>query len=396
MKATNSVTFARGPAFWAAGNLATVMLTGLDRIVAQEFSSLRGQRLGLLVNQASVDCSYRHAIDLFLGAGLDLRTLFGPQHGLWGHTQDNMVEWEGGRYRGMTLHSLYGEHREPTPTMLEGLDRVVIDIFDVGSRYYTFVWSMALTIRACAGAGIPVTVLDRPNPINGVDTEGPVLEEGFESFVGRFAGLPIRHGMTVGEIARWLGFSNVDVVEVEGWDRSLYGDETGAPWAMPSPNMPTVDTAVVYPGGCLLEATNLSEGRGTTRPFETFGAPFLDGWQMAEALRDLPGCILRPLEFQPTFNKYRGQVCSGCFVHVTDRRAFRPVATYLRIIEEAIRQTGLHDASSLPITETFVHEAAETRLPGFAWRQPPYEYEFDRMPFDILIGNGEVRKGLTD
>lgn len=372
------------------------MLTGLDRIVAQDFSPLRGQRLGLLVNQASVDRSYRHAIDLFLAAGLDLRTLFGPQHGLWGHTQDNMVEWEGGRYRGMTLHSLYGEHREPTPAMLEGLDRVVIDIFDVGSRYYTFVWSMTLTIRACARENIPVTILDRPNPINGVDTEGPVLEEGFESFVGRFAGLPIRHAKTAGEIARWLGFQNIEVVEVEGWDRSLYGDETGAPWAMPSPNMPTVDTAVVYPGACLLEATNLSEGRGTTRPFETFGAPFLDGWKMAEALRDLPGCVLRPLEFQPTFNKYRGQVCSGCFVHVTDRRQFRPVEAYLRIIQEAIRQTGLHDASQLPITETFVHEAAETRLPGFAWRQPPYEYEFERMPFDILIGNGQTRRDLSE
>ena len=371
-----------------------MLLTGLDRLVSEGFARLKGQRLGLLVNQASVDSGYRHALDLFLGAGLDLKALFGPQHGLWGHTQDNMVEWKGGRYRGIALHSLYGEHREPTPEMLEGLDRVVIDVFDVGSRYYTFVWSMALTIRACARAGIPVTVLDRPNPINGIDTEGPVLEEGYESFVGRFAGLPIRHAMTAGEIARWLGFGEVDVVEVEGWDRSLYGDETGAPWAMPSPNMPTVDTAVVYPGGCLLEATNLSEGRGTTRPFETFGAPWLDGPRMAEALNDLPGCVLRPLEFMPTFNKYRGEVCSGGFVHVTDRRLFRPVATYLRIIEEAIRQTGLHDASSLPITESFVHEAAETRLPGFAFRQPPYEYEFEWMPFDILVGNGRVIRSL--
>ena len=370
------------------------MLTGLDRLVAEDFARLRGGRLGLLVNQASVDSRYRHALDLFLGAGLDLRALFGPQHGLWGHTQDNMVEWEGGRYRGIALHSLYGEHREPTPEMLDGLDRVVIDVFDIGSRYYTFVWSMALTIQACARAGIPVTVLDRPNPIDGVTTEGPILEEGFESFVGRFAGLPIRHAMTAGEIARWLDFGEVDVVEVEGWDRSLYGDETGAPWAMPSPNMPTVETAVVYPGGCLLEATNLSEGRGTTRPFETFGAPFLDGWRLAQALRDLPGCVLRPVEFMPTFNKFRGEVCSGCFVHVTDRRRFRPVHTYLRIIEEAIRQTGLHDASSLPVTRSFVHEAAETRLPGFAFRQPPYEYEFDRMPFDILIGNGKLRPEL--
>lgn len=368
--------------------------TGLDRLVAQGFTPLRGQALGLLVNQASVDRSYRHALDLFLTAGLDLRVLFGPQHGLWGHTQDNMVEWEGTPYRGIAVHSLYGETREPTPVMLQGLDRVVIDVFDVGSRYYTFVWTMALTLRACAKAGIPVTVLDRPNPIDGVTTEGPLLEEGYESFVGRFAGLPIRHAMTSGEVARWLDFAglDLDVIEVEGWDRTLYGDETGAAWAMPSPNMPTVDTAVVYPGGCLLEATNLSEGRGTTRPFEIFGAPFLDGWRMAGALRDLDGCVLRPLEFMPTFNKYRGQVCSGCFVHVTDRRAFRPVHAYLRIIEEAIRQSGLHDASELPIAETFVHEAAETKLPGFAWRQPPYEYEFERMPFDILIGNGRVRR----
>ncbi|RYG26339.1 DUF1343 domain-containing protein [bacterium] len=375
------------------------MLTGLDRLTAQDFAPLRGQNIGVLVNQASVDARYRHALDLFLGAGLQIGALFGPQHGLWGHTQDNMVEWEGGTYRGIPLHSLYGEHREPTSAMICGLDRIVIDIFDVGSRYYTFIWSLALTMKACARHGIPVTILDRPNPINGVDTEGPLLEEGYESFVGRFAGLPIRHAKTAGEIARWLAEAHIrgvelEVVEVEGWDRNLYGDETDAPWAIPSPNMPTVETAVVYPGGCLLEATNLSEGRGTTRPFETFGAPFLDGWRMAEALSDLPGCVLRPLEFMPTFNKYRGQVCSGCFVHVTDRRAFRPVATYLRIIEEAIRQSGLHDASELPITETFVHEGAETRLPGFAWRQPPYEYEFNKMPFDILIGNGEMRGKL--
>ena len=368
-----------------------MLLTGLDRLVVEDFASLRGQTLGLLVNQASVVSGYRHAIDLFLGAGLDVKTLFGPQHGLWGHTQDNMVEWEGRPYRGMSVQSLYGETREPTPEMLGGLDRVVIDVFDVGSRYYTFVWTMALTLRACARAGIPATVLDRPNPIDGVTTEGPILEEGYESFVGRFAGLPIRHGMTAGEIARWLGFPGVEVVDVEGWDRSLYGDETGAPWAMPSPNMPTVDTAVVYPGACLLEATNLSEGRGTTRPFETFGAPWLDAHALASALRDLPGCALRPLEFQPTFNKYRGQVCRGLFVHVTDRRLFRPVETYLRVIEATILQTGLHDASALPIAETFVHEAAETRLPGFAWRRPPYEYEFERMPFDILIGNGRER-----
>ncbi len=371
-----------------------MLLTGLDRLVADDFASLRDQKLGLLVNQASVDRRYRHALDLFLGAGLDLKVLFGPQHGLWGHTQDNMVEWEGAPYLGLTVHSLYGETREPTDAMLEGLDRVVIDVFDVGSRYYTFVWTMALTIQACAKKGIPVTVLDRPNPIDGVTQEGPILEEGYESFVGRFPGLPVRHAMTAGEIARWLGFSNVEVVEVEGWDRTLYGDETGAPWAMPSPNMPTVDTAVVYPGACLLEATNLSEGRGTTRPFETFGAPWLDAYDLAKRLKDLPGCVLRPLEFQPTFNKYRGQVCRGCFLHVTDRRAFRPVETYLRIIEETIRQTGLHDASNLPITETFVHEAAETRLGGFAWRQPPYEYEFERMPFDILIGNGRTREEL--
>ena len=283
----------RGSKAEARPHNGPVVLTGLDRLVAEDFARLRGPRLGLLVNQASVDRHYRHALDLMLGAGLDLRALFGPQHGLWGHTQDNMVEWEGGRFRGLALHSLYGAHREPTPAMLEGLDRVVIDVFDVGARYYTFVWSMALTIRACARAGVPVTVLDRPNPINGVDTEGPVLEEGYESFVGRFAGLPIRHGMTAGEIARWLGFDGVEVVEVAGWDRSLYGDETGAPWAMPSPNMPTVDTAVVYPGGCLLEATNLSEGRGTTHPFETFGAPWLDGWRHG-------GGAARPARLRPT------------------------------------------------------------------------------------------------
>ena len=268
---------------------------------------------------------------------------------------------------------------------------MVVDLPDIGSRYYTFAWTMSLTIQACGELSIPVLVLDRPNPINGVDTEGPILDPSLSSFVGL---LPVRarHGMTLGEIARLARDSfniksPVEVIQTENWDRNDYLEQTGAPWMLPSPNMPTVDTAVVYPGACLIEATNLSEGRGTSRPFEIIGAPFLDGWKIATALNSLalPGVHFQPIQFMPTFNKHEGILCEGVFVHVLERRVFKPWITYVAIIQESIRQTGLH--KSLPaLAETFIANSEETRLPGFAWKLPPYEYEFNNAPIDILLG----------
>ena len=377
-------------------------LTGLDVLIAEDFVRLRGRTIGVLCNQASVASDYSYILDRLLpghqSGAHRIGAVFGPEHGLFGHTQDNMIEWEGApdARTGLKVFSLYGQHRKPTPEMLAGLDLFVVDIQDVGSRYYTFVWTMAHCVEACADLGIPVMVLDRPNPIGGVQVEGPVLQPGYESFVGLHP-VPTRHGMTSGEIARYvrdhvLSRGEVKVVTMPDWDPSLYLDEFLTPWSMPSPNMPTVHTATVYPGGCLLEATNLSEGRGTTRPFEIVGAPFLDGWELARALNalDLPGVTFRPLPFEPTFNKYARQVCEGVFIHVTDRRTFAPVLTYVALLQEVVRQVGLADpaeVAALPATEAFVAASPETTLRQFCWKRPPYEYEFDRQPIDLLAGN---------
>lgn len=373
---------------------------GLDCLVAQEFAPLKGKRIGVVCNQASVDSGYRHILDLL--RDVEIGAVFGPQHGLFGTTQDNMIEWngEGAPPRSCPTFSLYGEHREPTPEMLAGLDLLLIDLPDVGSRYYTFIWTMSLCIKAASALGIPVLVLDRPNPI-GASVEGPGIQPGFESFVG-LHNVPIRHGMTIGQVARHVVANHypttqLDVIETEGWDPALYADQIPYAWVMPSPNMPTVDTAVVYPGACLLEATNLSEGRGTTRPFEVVGAPFINGERLAGALNslDLLGVYFRPLQFEPTFNKHHGQICEGVQVHVRDRAVFRPVLTYACLINQVAKQTGIHDSGHVKL-DRFRATSAETELPGFAWKQPPYEYVYDRMPIDILSGGTEFRSLVED
>jgi len=382
------------------------VFTGLDRLVADDFSRLRGKSVGLVCNQASITKDIRHILELMLErhrrGDFILRVVFGPQHGLFGHTQDNMIEWEGGTLEDIRVFSLYGAHREPTAEMLEDIEELVVDLQDVGSRYYTFVWTMAACMKACGPLGIPVTVLDRPNPIGGVQIEGPILKPGFESFVGAYP-IPIRHGMTIGEIASHLKSkhfpeSRLEIVPMEGWNRATYFEETELAWALPSPNMPSVETAVVYPGACLLEATNMSEGRGTTRPFEMIGAPYLDSWTYAAALNELrlPGCIFRAVTFEPTFNKHVGKECGGCYLHVTDRFSFEPVLTYVAVMQEAIRHAGFRDTSKIPPEENFVPDSPECRLPGFAWKLPPYEYVYDRRPIDILTGDPWLSEAISN
>ncbi|MDX2065736.1 MAG: DUF1343 domain-containing protein [Fimbriimonadaceae bacterium] len=383
--------------------------TGLDQLIARDFAPLRGKRIGVVCNQATVDARYDHILDLMLPhhrrGTFHIAGVFGPEHGLYGHTQDNMIEWEGlpDPRTGLRVHSLYGQHRKPTREMMDGIDLVVSDIPDIGSRYYTFVWTIAHVLEACVEFGIPMLHLDRPNPINGVSVEGPVLDMQFSSFVGLYP-VPTRHGMTSGEILTWLqhehlgGRGELEVFGCEGWDRTTYLDPRTTAWTMPSPNMPTIETATVYPGGCLLEATNLSEGRGTTRPFEIFGAPFLDGWALADSLNALrlPGVTFRPLPFEPTFNKHARTLCEGCFVHVTDRDVFEPVLTYVAIMQACISQTGVMDTAGLPRDSQFVAASAETSLPGFAWKLPPYEYVHDRRPIDILAGNDWLANAIAD
>jgi uncharacterized protein YbbC (DUF1343 family) len=280
--------------------------------------------------------------------------------------------------RNVPIFSLYSETREPTPEMLGLIDVLVIDIQDVGARIYTFIYTMANCLRAAARAGLPVIVCDRPNPIGGIEVEGPTLEPGYESFVGQFR-MPMRHGMTVAELARLFNDhfkigAELETVLMEGWTRDMYFDATGVPWVMPSPNMPTLDTAIVYPGTVLLEGTMLSEGRGTTRPFELVGAPWLDGEALAPRLNRLgiDGVHFRAAAFEPTFQKHAKTTCGGCQIHVTSRNDFAPVAAGVAVLRES-------------------YGFAPDR---FKWRDPPYEYEHDKMPIDILAGSPELREQI--
>lgn len=356
------------------------VLTGLDVLVSRRSALLRGRRFALVAHQASVDARLRHAAAL-LGdlRGARLAALWAPEHGLWGAAQDHaFVSAARDPSTGMRVASLYGARREPTPAMLRGLDAVVVDLQDVGSRYYTFVWTLALVMRACARAGVEVIVLDRPNPLGGAIVEGNVPDPAFASFVGLYP-LPARHGLTIGELARHLAREHaldcrLTVVAMHGWRRAMLWEDTDVPWVAPSPNMPTPDTARVYPGGCLIEGTNLSEGRGTTRPFEWVGAPYLDAHAYAERLEAarLPGVSFRPVRFLPTFHKWAGRPCGGVQLHVTDRARFKPFLTGLGLIAAA-RALAPH---------------------AFAWRRPPYEFERRRLPIDILLGTDAIRHAV--
>ncbi len=354
---------------------------GLDVFDRHWPKKLKGSRAGLLVNPASVNSNLIHVTDLFpVSRKCALKKLFGPQHGIRGETQDNMVEWKGFRDKksGLLVRSLYSNIRKPEPAMLNDIDVMVIDIQDAGARYYTFIWTMELCMQACFEAGKSVVVLDRPNPVGGMHVEGPVLDMAYASFVGQRP-LPVRHGMTIGEISTY--FKNefypaldLHVIPMQGWERKMWFDDTGQPWVMPSPNMPTLDTAVVYPGMCLLEGTNLSEGRGTTRPFEIFGAPFIEPEKLVKHLKrfSLPGVVFRPLNFQPMFQKHAGKLCGGAQLHITDREKFRPFKTGVAVIK------AVHDLYPK----------------NFQWKKPPYEYETKKPPIDILAGTDRLRKDI--
>lgn len=359
------------------------VLTGLDRMVSENFGRLKNQRVGLLVNQASVDKNYRHLADLLKQAeGVQFIRVFGPEHGFSGVAQDleTVQETPGPDSRwGVPVISLYGETEEsltPERRFLEDLDILVVDLPDIGTRYYTFAATLIRTLRASVGLNTRIIVLDRPNPLGGLMTEGPLVKPGFESFVGEIA-IPIRHGMTIGEIGLWvINNEKLDVsyecVECLGRANGMQFPETGLPWVSPSPNMPTFDTALVYPGGCLIEGTNLSEGRGTTRPFEIFGAPWLNEMQLASALNEsgLPGFVARPTQFKPTFQKHAGQVCQGVQIHVTNANEFQPVRVYTVAIIAMRRQNP----------------------EKFQWRTEVYEYRTNPIAIDLLYGSALERK----
>ena len=360
---------------------ADVVTLGIDRLLTADRRLVQGRRVGLVCNPASINPAFRHSADLlFDDPDVTLAAIFGPQHGFRADLQDNMIETPHARdrRRDVPIFSLYSEVREPSAEMLKGLDAIVIDLQDVGTRVYTYIYTMANCMRAAARHGVRVIVCDRPNPVNGTDIEGHLLDTAYASFVGQFP-IPLRHGMTIGELARLFNAvfglnAELDVVPMDGWRRSMFFDETRLPWVIPSPNLPTLDSAVVYPGAVLFEGTQLSEGRGTTRPFELIGAPWIDGERYAEAMnaRALPGIHFRPVFFEPTFQKHARQSCGGCQLHVTDRNAFLPVRTTAEMLDEFRRQDPAK----------------------FAWRQPPYEYEPEKMPIDILYGSPTLREAV--
>jgi len=355
------------------------MILGSERLLAS--NRLNGLRVGVVANPASIDGAFRHVIDRIAEAeNIRLAAIFGPQHGFRSDLQDNMIETPHGEdnARRVPIYSLYSETRQPTAEMLAGLDALVVDLQDIGARIYTFVYTMANCLRAAKRHAVKVIICDRPNPIGGVEVEGPTLERGFESFVGQFA-IPMRHGMTIAELAQLFNAhfgigADLEIVTMDGWSRDQYWDDTGLPWVMPSPNVPTADTTVVYPGTVLFEGTMLSEGRGTTRPFELLGAPWIEAEPFADRMNaaGLAGAYFRPAVFEPTFQKHCKVACGGCQIHVTDRQEFKPVAAGASLIRE------------------FVGMKPDL----FSWRQPPYEYEHDKMPIDILAGNATFREQI--
>ncbi|MBU50025.1 MAG: hypothetical protein CL920_15160 [Deltaproteobacteria bacterium] len=364
--------------------MAAYVKTGLERLMNEYLGELKGRKVALCCNPTSVDRQLRHSVELLAESPeVDLVALFGPEHGIRSDAQD-MISVDDvaiDTRTGLPVYSLYGHDEAslaPTQESLQGIDVMIFDIQDVGSRYYTYIYTMSYLMEAAAEAGIEVWVLDRPNPIGGHMLEGPSIDEGFFSFVGKYP-IPNRHGMTAGELALYFNdvFSigcKLKVIENVGWTREQWFDQTGLPWVLPSPNMPTLDTATVYPGGCLYEGTNLSEARGATRPFEWVGAPFLDPFALKEKLDafGLPGVIFRPMYFRPTFHKWAHETCGAVQIHVTERDSFLPFLTGVGIL----------------------HAAYQLAPQDFAWRTEVYEFVADRLAIDLLFGSPRIREAI--
>jgi len=360
-----------------------MIAVGLEELLESEGAYLSGKKLGLLTNQASVNRDLIHnRLLLQEKYGPMLTTLFSPQHGFYSEKQDNMVESEHLRDQvtGLPIYSLYGDVRKPSEEMLEDIDVLVIDLMDVGTRVYTFMYTMVYCLQAAAEYGKRVVILDRPNPLGGWVVEGNLLETACSSFVGLYP-LPMRHGLTLGELALYFNSefaigADLEVITMRGWKRGMIFGDTALPWIFPSPNMPTPTTALVYAGQVVFEGTNISEGRGTTLPFELVGAPFADHEEILSILRrtELPGCFLRPLLFQPTSGKWASRVCTGFQVHVTDSRHYRPYRTALALLQ-----------SFMLLYEN-----------EFEYKEPPYEYEFQRLPLDLILGSSDIRRKLEE
>ena len=361
-----------------------MVLTGLDIISKKIPSKFYGKRIGVLCHAPSITRSYKHIIEVIAeNKDCKLSAIFGPQHGIYGQTQDNMIEWEGNIHPEfkVPLFSLYGKSRKPSREMLQNIDLLLIDLQDAGARLYTYIWTVKLCIEACSEAGIPVYVLDHPNPIGKLPFDGPVLKKEYFTFVGG-ASIPLCHRMTIGEMSLWIKEKyypscDLDIVWMKSWHRHSLYSETGLPWVLPSPNLPTLSSAIVYPGTVLFEGMNISEGRGTTIPFELFGAPFINAEKLKKNLadRNISGCIFRIHNFIPAFNKFCGENCNGLQIHVTEPEKYYPVSVAMEILSAII--------------ETSPESSLQFNL-------PPYEYEEKLIPFDILSGDSGMREAILN
>jgi len=357
--------------------------TGLENFMDSPPRWMHGSRIGLLCNPASVDRNFSHAGELFRRNFPNrLKALYSPQHGFFAEKQDNMIESDDMLHPSskIPVFSLYGRTRIPEKTMLDPIDILIIDLQDVGTRVYTFIYTVSYCLEAAKKYGKKVVVLDRPNPVTGAMTEGNLLTRECASFVGRYP-IPMRHGLTIGELSLLINHdhhidADLEVIPMQGWKRRMFFQDTGLPWIPPSPNLPSPASAMVYPGQVLWEGTNVSEGRGTTLPFEIFGAPFMNPERMRSTLDNnkFPGCTLRPVVFEPTSNKWKGAACKGFQIHVTNPYEFMPYITTLRLLQAVILHHG----------------------DRFQWKAPPYEYEFERQPIDLIIGDPAIRRRVEN
>jgi len=356
---------------------------GLDRLANDKsWSTKFSGNVAYLCSSASISADYSHGLHLIKKTfGSRLKKIFSPQHGLFAEVQDNMKESDHffHSYFQLPVFSLYSETRSPTCEMLEGIDHLIIDLQDVGSRVYTYIYTVALSMQACGKEGVEVVILDRPNPIGGDQVEGNILNTEYSSFVGMFP-IPIRHGLTMAEFAllaqKYFDIEcKLTIIPLLNWERSFYFDNTGLPWVLPSPNLPSLDTAIVYISTVLFEVTSLSEGRGTVKSLETIGHPDIEPFEWEMKLKktfnelELYGFVLRPLHFIPTFDKYMGKQCGGYQIHVTDRQLFTP----------------------WKVAQVLLREIKKILGNSFHWIDPPFEYEHEKLPIDILNGTGLLR-----
>ncbi|MDO6657326.1 DUF1343 domain-containing protein [Anaerobacillus sp. 1_MG-2023] len=352
---------------------------GVEVLLEDQKELIEGKSVGLITNPTGVDQELNSIVDLLHNdSDVDLKALYGPEHGVRGSAQaGEYVEYYTDEETGLPVYSLYGSTKKPTPEMLEGIDVLLFDIQDVGTRFYTYIYTMAYAMEAASENDIEFIVLDRPNPLGGEAVEGPVLDDEYASFVGKYE-IPLRHGMTVGELASLFNEefeigADLTVIEMDKWKRDMYYDDTPLEWVLPSPNMPTLDTALAYPGAALIEGTNVSEGRGTTKPFELIGAPFINATELASELNELklPGVDFRAASFTPSFSKHAGELTHGVQIHVTDKEAFKPVKTGLSLVKT------IHDL----YPEDFEFRAENSAGVSF---------------FDLLVGNGWIREGIEN